>query len=140
MSFGVRQSQHVAKCPACGKPHHYVEVKFPVENDRGGWEVACLECGSPFIIRLRNPEESSQRDFSISQRFDDERGGYHGSAPPATEVVEHSLDLNESRLRFDYSSSPIYRCTQSGTDLEKAALGQLDRHSPSGMPLDFKIA
>jgi hypothetical protein len=128
MSFDAKQTQHVAKCPACGAQHHYVEVKFPVENDRGGWEVACQGCGKPFIIFLRNPEESSARNFKILQRFDDDFGGYQGSAPPATEVVEHSLDMNESRLRYDYGRSSIYRCTQSGIDLEKAALQQLDVH------------
>ncbi|MFD1488789.1 hypothetical protein [Ancylobacter vacuolatus] len=128
MSFDAKQTQHVAKCPACGAPHHYVEVKFPIENDRGGWEVSCHKCGKPFTISLRNPEESLGRNFKILKRFDDEIGGYQGSAPPAIEVVEHSLDMNDHRLRYDYTRSPIYRCTQSGIDLEKAALGQLESH------------
>lgn len=55
-------------------------------------------------------------------------GGYQGSAPRATEIVEHSLDMNENRLRHDYTRSPIYRCTQSGMDLEGVALGQLESH------------
>jgi len=128
MSFDAKQTQHVAKCPVCGAPHHYVEVKFPIENDRGGWEAACQGCGKPFTISLRNPEESSARNFKILQRFDDDFGGYQGSAPPATEVVEHSLDMNENRLRYNYDRSSIYRCTQSGTNLETAALQQLEIH------------
>lgn len=128
MGFDVKQTKHVAKCPFCGAPHQYVEVKFPIENDRGGWEVACHKCGKPFMISLRNPEESLARNLKILQRFDDDLGGYRGSAPPATEVVEYSLDMNENRLCYDYTRSPIYRCTQSGKDVEKAAFGQLESY------------
>ncbi|MBO1039944.1 hypothetical protein [Brucella pituitosa] len=129
MNSGTKRINHVARCPACGTPHHYIEVKFPFENDAGGWEVECRGgCGKPFTISLRNPIESSARDFRILDCFDDDFGGYQGIALPAKEIVQHSLDMNENRLRFNFDSDPIYRCAQSGVDLEKSALAELEKH------------
>ncbi|MQW02791.1 hypothetical protein GHK45_02790 [Sinorhizobium meliloti] len=131
MNSDSKLIRQAAKCPECGTPHHYVEVSFSFANDKGGWEVECRECRKRFTIRLKNPEESSAEGFRILRRFDDDNNdGQQSSAPAASEIVQYSLDINENKLRFDFDSEPIYRCTLSGADLEKASLAELEKHLP----------
>jgi hypothetical protein len=128
--FQNQKRQHVAKCPRCGEPHHYTEIKFPAINDRGSWVIQCGKCPQRFVVHLRNPVESDAGICDVVERFDDEVDPYDGDDPPAGASAVHNLQMNREELRFDYESEPIYRCAATDDDLESAALGALvDNHS-----------
>jgi hypothetical protein len=123
--FENRIKQHVANCPSCGEPHRYTAVKFPAENDRGTWLIACNECEKPFTVELRNPAESDTMQCNVIERFDDDTKPYTGVAPFASETAVYSLDMNGQRPRFKYDRNAFYHCARIGVDLEGAALGAL---------------
>ncbi|MBK9494708.1 MAG: hypothetical protein IPO08_09205, partial [Xanthomonadales bacterium] len=122
---GVETVAHVANCPGCDQPHHYFEVTFPLENDRGYWEVNCSKCNELFVIELSNPRES---DGNLSRQirarheepFDGDR------AVVARDVLQHNIDLNRNSWSFNYSAVSLYRCAKDSSNLEvlaKHALG-----------------
>ena len=123
--LGSRTQNHAAKCPRCGKPHRYTEIKFPVINDRGSWLVECNECEEPFVIDLRNPEESDVGECNVLERFDDEISPYDGEAPRANDVAVYKLDLNGDHPRFAYDLHPIYCCAKNSSGLERPAFDAL---------------
>lgn len=128
MIFDTQKRQHVAKCPRCGRPHHYTEVKFPAENDRGSWLAECAGCGGTFTIALLNPDESYTGGDWIRARFDNHIDPYTGDAPAAGAVARYQLDLKEDRPRFIYDRNPIYRCGVCDADLEVQALAAVQPH------------
>lgn len=125
MIFGQRNRSFAAKCPDCGEPHHYVEIKFPMVNDRGGWVIECSKCKMHFTVALRNPQESVAKGFTVISRFDDDHDSDERTTPAASEIAEYSLDVNSEVSRFRYGENPIYRCINTGEELESAALMEL---------------
>lgn len=125
MSFESRTLNHVAKCPRCGEPHRYTEVKLSAANDRGGWLVECNKCNGTFVVRLRNPMESDPGQCTILEQFDDDICPYDGNAPRASEIAIYDLDLNGDKPRFTYDQDPIYRCVRSGSELEQPSRSAL---------------
>ena len=125
MNSESKTLSHVARCPRCGEPHRYTEVKFAVANDRGSWLVECNKCDSSFVIVVRNPEECDPGQCTIVKRFDDDEGPYDGDAPFAQDIATYSLDLNGDKPRFDYDHDPIYRCVRSGCELEQSSRSAL---------------
>ncbi|MFK0690902.1 hypothetical protein ACFX5Q_22260 [Mesorhizobium sp. IMUNJ 23033] len=125
--YGQRARSFVAKCPHpyCGEPHQYVEITFPMINDRGGWVIECKKCKKHFTVTLRNPTESIAKGFLIADCWDDDDGEYLGSAPSAEEIAKFSLDMNPDVLRFNYGQSAIYYCSDNGDEMESSALAQL---------------
>ena len=128
LMFENQKRQHVAKCPTCGEPHHYTEVKFPMINDRGSWVIQCGKCPQRFVVHLRNPAESDAGRCNVVERFDDDVDPYDGNDPPAGGSAVHNLQMNRDELRFSYDSDPIYRCAVTDDDLEAAALAAMTAH------------
>ncbi|NWA68524.1 hypothetical protein [Pseudomonas reactans] len=122
---GTDRTEHVANCPHCGQPHHYVEIKFQGENDHGYWEVDCPRCNQPFVIELNNPLESGGKLCKqIKARHEKSFAGDRSTV--AHDVFRHNIDLNLNVWRFNYSATPLYQCAKSSADLEglaKTALG-----------------
>ena len=125
--MATRSIRKVAKCPHCKAPHDYVEVRFPVANDAGYWNIDCQACDKPFIIELENPRESAA-SYYVSERHE---VAYEGPADcVATEIVAHDLNLNRTTHRFNFDAPPLYLCQQTGNNLEtparQALVGELD--------------
>ena len=123
--FETRRKNYAAKCPHCGDPHHYTELKFPAVNDRGTWVIKCNACGQPFAIDLRNPIESPTGNCRVLERYDDEENPYAGSVEYATDKAVYKLAINDEDPIFDYSGHPIYCCPDTGKGLEQPALAEL---------------
>ncbi|WP_428515471.1 hypothetical protein [Roseovarius sp.] len=123
--FETRRKNYAAKCPHCGEPHHYTELKFPAVNDRGTWVIKCNACGQPFAIDLRNPIESPTGNCRVLERYDDEENPYAGSVDYATDKAVYELVINDEDPIFDYSSHPIYCCPVTRKGLEQPALAEL---------------
>lgn len=121
---GVGRVKHVANCPHCDQPHHYVEIRFPVENDRGYWEVECSQCKEPFVIELTNPVESGgDIRRQVKTRHEEPFAG--DRAVVAHDVLQHNIDLNRNSWIFNYSAIPLYRCAKDSSDLERLAKSAL---------------
>lgn len=117
---GIFRTEHSANCPNCGQPHHYVEINFPIENDRGYWEVDCSQCKKLFIIELNNPRESSGKLRKlIKARYEEPFAGNRSIV--AHDVLRHNIDLNLNAWRFNYSAAPLYECARDSSDLEGPA-------------------
>lgn len=102
------------KCPRCGEPHHYREVKFSAINDRGYWKLPCNGC----VINLLNPE-SGGASYHVPEKRE---GTYAGpSDDVATEVAIYDLQPDKIEHRFNYASAPIFVCDRTQTNLELAA-------------------
>lgn len=129
--FETKRKNYAAKCPHCGDPHHYTELKFPVVNDRGTWVIKCNACGEPFAVDLKNPIESPTGNCRVLERYDDEENPYVGNVEYATDTAVYKLAINDEDPVFDYSGHPIYCCPDTGEGLEQSALG-------SG-PIDFRL-
>lgn len=117
--------KHVANCPHCGRPHHYIEIRFPVENDSGYWEVECSQCKVLFIIELANPLESGG-DIRRQIKSKSEKPFAGDRAAIAHDVLQHNIDLNQNTWSFNYAAPPLYRCAKDSSNLEglaKKALG-----------------
>jgi len=121
--FGVRRRDVTAKCPWCGTPHHYVEVKNPVVNDPGFWEVRCSKCSMAFFtLKLSDVFDSDSRDLDVIAQHE---GDFEGDpATRATEVAFHNLDINDNKWRYNYTTAHLYECN-CGQELDSAARGQL---------------
>lgn len=126
--FGTRERKNAATCPSCGTPHHYVEYKYPMDNDRGTWVIECKSCASHFIVHLRNPRESVADGFRILARHDDDFDPYEGDLPHAGAEAIYNLNLNEQTLSFDYDAEPLYCCASCGENMEGLALAALEQH------------
>jgi hypothetical protein len=117
---GVRRVKHVANCPHCSQPHHYVEISFPIENDRGYWEVECSQCKAPFVIELANPLESGgDIRRQIKTRHAEPFAG--DRAVVACDVLRHNIDLNRNSWSFHYLATPLYQCAKDVSNLEELA-------------------
>lgn len=117
---GVERVAHVANCPHCDQPHHYVEISFPIANDRGYWEVECSQCNERFVIELSNPQESGgDLRRQIKVRYE---GPFAGDrAVVARDVLQHNIDLNRNSWSFNYTAAPLYRCAKDSSNLEGLA-------------------
>jgi len=107
-----------AKCPRCGEPHQYREVRFSAVNDAGYWKFPCNGCRVSFVIKLINPDYASASFFVPVRR----EGAYLG--PPediAAGVAIHNLEPNKIEHRFNYATTPIYVCDRVEANLEVAA-------------------
>lgn len=100
-----------------------------MENDRGGWVIECRKCKQHFTVALRNPLESIAKGFAVVRRFDVDDGD-DGTSPAANEIAEYSLEMHPETLRFRYGENPIYRCVNTGEELESAALMGLENQRP----------
>lgn len=108
----------VVKCPHCAEPHPYTEVIFSTENDEGWWELDCRSCGNRFVVPVTNPRESGAAYFIAGQN----EGLYDGSGPKlATDIIQHNVNFNKIRHRFDYEAAAIYVCAENGENLERTA-------------------
>jgi hypothetical protein len=121
MMYETNERHHVANCPKCDTPHRYTELKFPGDNDRGSWLVACRHCGQHFVFDLRNPRESYSAECVIVERHDDEMNPYVGNAPRPGASAVYQLDMNPDKSRFELGAFAIFKCAQTGEDLEAAA-------------------
>lgn len=122
---GVERIKCVANCPHCEEPHHYVEIGFPIENDRGYWEVECLQCKRLFVIEINNPHESGGSGrLDIKSRIEGDFGG--DRAHVAHNTLRHNIDLNRNSWRFNFSATPLYRCAIDSSDLEILAREALE--------------
>lgn len=122
---GVQRSAHVANCPHCAQSHHYVEIRFPIANDRGYWEVECSQCNKRFVVELSNPRESGgDIRRQVKARHEDPFVGDRSIV--AHDVLRHNIDLNQNSWSFNYSAAPLYRCSKDATDLEQVARKALD--------------
>lgn len=63
----------VAKCPRCGKPHHYTDLRHPIINDPGYWEVRCVECREILCIPGLHDGGRRSATLQISDAFGDVR-------------------------------------------------------------------
>jgi hypothetical protein len=124
--FGTRERKNAATCPNCDTPHHYVEYKFPMINDRGTWVIECNSCAAGFIVHLRNPRESVPDGFRVLARHDDDIDPYEGDLPHAGAEAIYNLNLNEQTLSFDFAAEPLYSCASCGESMEGLALAALD--------------
>lgn len=124
---GVGRVKHVANCPHCSQPHHYVEITFPVENDRGYWEVECSECMEPFVIELANPLESGG-DIRRHVKARHEEPFEGDRTVVAHDVLKHNIDLNQNTWAFNYSATPLYQCAKVSSNLEELAKATLGTH------------
>lgn len=107
-----------AKCPRCGSPHQYREVKFDAINDPGYWKLPCNGCNVPFVIKLLNAE-SSGASYYVPEKHD---GSYPGPMEDvSTEIAVHNLEPDKVEHRFNYAARPIYVCERKQTNLEGAA-------------------
>lgn len=123
-SISTNQVTHVANCPFCGQSHHYVEIRFPVENDLGYWEVECSQCNKRFIIELSNPLESGGNlRRQIKTRHEEPFAG--DRAIVARDVLQHNINLNRNSWSFNYSAAPLYRCAKNSSNLEMLAKNDL---------------
>ena len=110
----------IAKCPKCGCPHPYVEVTFPIANDRGFWQLACRKCGTDFAIQLSNPRESSPTEpYQVGDRVEEPTD--RQPVNPAQEILLHNLEPNTVAHNFRYGATSLYICEKSGTALEATA-------------------
>ncbi|MBU9663871.1 hypothetical protein KTF22_18515 [Burkholderia multivorans] len=116
----VERVAHVANCPHCAQPHHYVEVGFPVANDRGHWEVECSQCKGIFIIELSNPRESGG-DIRRKIKAVHEEPFIGDQSVVARDVLRHNIDLNRNSWSFNYAAAPLYRCAKDSSNLEGLA-------------------
>lgn len=126
--FETRERKNAATCPNCGTPHHYVEYKFPMVNDRGTWVIECKGCAAQFIVHLRNPRESVADGFRVLARHDDDMDPYEGDLPHAGAEAIYNLNLNEQTLSFDYAAEPLYSCVSCAENMEALALAALEHH------------
>jgi hypothetical protein len=117
----------VAKCPNCWHPHPYVEAVFPIENDRGFWQLPCRKCGADFAIQLSNPRESAPSEaYDVRDRIEEPTDRVPANL--TSEVLLHNLEPNAVVHRFRYGETRLYLCEISGADLEMAAQEVLQAH------------
>jgi hypothetical protein len=116
----------VAKCPTCGRPNAYTEIRFNAVNDHGYWVGACPGCRVPFSLELLNPEESSA-EFEVVESGE---GRYAGNAPPVVDMAFTNIPPYKVQHRFDYDAFPIYWCQAADESLEASALAALKSHLP----------
>ncbi|WP_168798049.1 hypothetical protein [Pacificoceanicola onchidii] len=124
-AFETKRKNYAAKCPHCGDPHHYTELKFPMVNDRGTWVIKCNACSETFAVDLKNPIESPAGNCRVIERYDDEEDPYAGSVEYATDRAVYRLAINDEDPVFDFNVHPIYCCAETDEGLEKAALAEL---------------
>jgi len=109
----------VAKCPYCEAPHRYIELHFPIENDKGYWKIRCQSCNDEFVIELSNPRESSIFCENV-ERYEEVFSGPDSCV--ATDIATVCIsDLNQTRHRFNFDAEPIYRCQSTASNLETIA-------------------
>jgi hypothetical protein len=119
-SDGIKRIAHVANCPQCEQPHHYVEIHFSVNNDDGYWRVECSKCKTEFVVELMNPIESGG-DASKYVRAKQE-GVFVGERElVASDVLRHDIDLNRNSWSFNYDAVPLFCCAKSEANLEALA-------------------
>lgn len=122
---GVTRLNHAAKCPHCKQPHHYVEINFPSENDRGYWKVDCSKCKKMFVIEVNNPWESDGKlRKQIKERLEEPFTGDRSIV--ASEIARHDFDLNRNEWRFNYAATTLYQCAENSSDLEELAKSALE--------------
>lgn len=114
----------VAKCPRCGKPHHYTDLRHPIINDPGYWEVRCVECREIFCIPGLHDVFDSYPDAQVDivNRSEDEVD--ESPHPVATEIAIYRLNLNRLALVYDLASCALYECP-CGQHLDELAYEQL---------------
>ena len=119
-----RKRSMVAKCPMCGKPHRYTNLRHPVSNDPGYWEVKCMGCMRIFCIPGLHDVFNSYADaqFDIVNRSEDDVD--ESQHPVATEIAIYPLGLNHLALVYDLASCALYECP-CGQQLDDLAYEQL---------------
>lgn len=127
---GDRRRNEVAKCPACGCPHHYINLKHPFVNDPGYWEVRCSHCAHTFCIpNLYDVHDSyAAAGVTIERRIEGDADD--SKCPLAAEVAVYRLQMNQLTLDYALDSRALYEC-DCGQALDCAAYAQLDSELPS---------
>lgn len=115
----------VAKCPRCGKPHHYTNLRHPIINDPGYWDVRCVECREIFCIPGLKDVFDSYADAQVDIVNRSEDDADESPHPVATEIATYRLDLNRLTLVYDLASCALYECScrQPLDDLAYEQLG-----------------
>jgi hypothetical protein len=114
----------VAKCPKCGKPHHYTDVQHPIINDPGYWEVKCTECTEIFCIPGLHDVFDSYADAQVDIVKRSEDDVDESPHPVATEIAIYRLELNRLALVYDLASVALYECP-CGKPLDEIAYERL---------------
>ncbi|MDC7698013.1 hypothetical protein [Vogesella indigofera] len=119
-----RKRPMVAKCPECGKPHRFTNVKHPVINDPGYWEIRCSGCAEIFCIPgLHDVFDSfAGPEVDIVTRSEDSVA--ESAHPVSTEVAVYRLDMNRLELAYDLASCALYHCACEQA-LDELAYAQL---------------
>jgi hypothetical protein len=119
-----RTRSMVAKCPGCGKPHHYTNLRHPIINDPGYWKVRCMECREIFCIPGLHDVFDSYADAHVDIVNRSEDDVDESPHPVATEIAIYRLDLNRLALVYDLASCALYECP-CGQPLDELAYEQL---------------
>jgi len=119
-----RTRSMVAKCPKCGKPHRFTDVRHPVVNDPGYWEVRCVECTDTFCIPGLSDVFDSVADAGIEIVNRSEGDIAASPYPVATEIAIYRLDLNRLELMYNLATCALYQCA-CGQPLDELAYVQL---------------
>jgi hypothetical protein len=114
----------VAKCPKCGKPHHFTDVKHPVINDPGYWEIRCSGCAAIFCIPGLHDVFDSFADPEVNIVTRSEDSIAESPHPVASEIAVYRLDMNRLELAYDLASCALYYCS-CGQALDELAYAQL---------------
>lgn len=123
-SDGLKRIAHVANCPQCEQPHHYVEVHFSLSNDDGYWIVECSKCKTEFVIEMKNAFESYGTALKYVRTKNE--GVFEGErALVARDVLAHDIDLNKNSWSFKFDAVPLYLCAKSEVNLEALARSAL---------------
>lgn len=114
----------VAKCPKCGKPHRFTDVRHPASNDPGYWEVRCVACAEIFCIPGIHDVYDSFADPEVEIVNRSEDIVAESPHPVAAEIAVYRLDMNRLELAYDLSSCALYECA-CGQALDRLAYAQL---------------
>lgn len=119
-----RERPMVAKCPRCGTPHRFTDVKHPIANDPGYWEIKCGGCTEIFCVPgLHDVFDSfSDPEVEIVNRSEDDVA--ESPHPVAHEIAVYRLNMNRQELTYDLASCALYQCA-CGQALDELAYAQL---------------
>lgn len=114
----------VAKCPKCGVPHRFTDVKHPIINDPGYWEIRCGGCAEIFCIPGLHDVFDSFADPEVDIVNKSEGDVAESPHPPAIDIAVYRLNMNRLELTYDLTSCALYQCA-CGQALDELAYAQI---------------
>lgn len=115
------------ECPHCQNIIDYMELKFPMDNDKGEMICQCENCKKHFSIQCKNPDESAIINGAFKTDYRDYECESTSEYPKLIATFKYKGDLFRKTPKFNFEACNLYKCKKCDDNVEKLAQETMEK-------------